>query len=191
MDVTIGKTITHSTSLDSGSTKPELKPDGLLIVGPSPTLPHDSHTVSAGASDTGSGPKLDTAPEVSFAPRPLLRLSVDVMKNEENLTCADNEDLFTIGSHYSKVPIPINPTFYKCADRASKYTKIDFDKLKTNVKCTNIIYGGIQVRILGINDLYDLYSRSKREQDKIKLVLLKYFVNKILKIDGKNEYIGT
>lgn len=128
-----------------------------------------------------------TPTKPSFAPPPLFRLSPDVMKNDENLTCVGNDDLFVVGSHYSKIPIPNDPTFYKCIDKTSKYNKIDFDKLKTNVKCTNILYEDSIVRILGINDLIYLYKSSLREKDNIKISILEYICKKL---GDKNEYVG-
>lgn len=123
----------------------------------------------------------------SFAPPPLLSLSLDSLRNKKNMTCIGNDDLFVIGSHYSKVPIPNDPTFYKCIDKTSKYNKIDFYKLKTNVKCTNIFYEDSIVRILGINDLIYLYKNSDREKDDIKISILEYICKKL---DGINEYVG-
>lgn len=118
----------------------------------------------------------------------LFSLSEDVLKNKENLTCEGNDELFIIGSHYTKVPIPVNPTFYKCADKPSKYIKIDFDKLKTNVKCTNIIYDGTIVRILGINDLLFSYKSSNRDKDRIKIAVLEFICSKL---GESNEYVGN
>lgn len=123
---------------------------------------------------------LTVAPEkLSFAPPPLFRLSLDVMKNDENLRCVGNDDFFVVGSHYSKIPIPNDPTFYKYIDKTSKYNKIDFDKLKTNVKCTNILYEDSIVRILGISDLKYLYKNSRREKDNIKISILEYICKKL------------
>jgi hypothetical protein len=107
--------------------------------------------------------------------------------NEENLKCIGNDELLVIGSHYSKVPVPDDSTFYKCIDKISRFTKIDFDRFRSNVNTTYITYGGMKIRILGINDLLGAYTNSFREKDDVKIGILQLICRKL---NEKNEYIG-
>ena len=108
-------------------------------------------------------------------------------RNEENLKCIGNDELLVIGSHYSKVPVPDDSTFYKCIDKISRFAKIDFDRFRTNVNVVYIIYGGKEIRILGINDLLSAYTTSHRDKDDVKIGIL-HFICK--KLNEKNEYSG-
>ena len=124
---------------------------------------------------------------LSGSPSTLKISSATRVHNEENLKCIGNNELLVIGSHYSKVPVPDDSTFYKCIDKISRFTKIDFDRFKSNVNTTYITYGGMKIRILGINDLLGAYTTSYRDKDDVKIGILQLICRKL---NVKNEYIG-
>ena len=146
------------------------------------SMKEQSHSVTP---DISSMPKISsTRPSCLTISKPLDERD----SNDENLSCIGNEKLFVIGSHYSKIPIPDDSTFFKCDDKISKFKKIDFSVLKSNVNITTIQYEGKDIRILGINDLLQEYkSRRRGEIDKYKIQILDFINKKIIK---NNKYIG-
>jgi len=146
-----------------------------------------SDSVKSSEAATFSSGSISSHESLSGPPPSLKVGSVSRTHNEENLKCIGNDELLVIGSHYSKVPVPDDSTFYKCIDKISRFTKIDFDRFRTNVNITYIIYGGIQIRILGINDLLGTYTTSYRDKDDVKIGILQLICRKL---NEKNEYIG-